>query len=56
MTVEQYWKAYEAWVTPEVRRVARVAFFTGYAVALHDAGRHEEASAVVDALGEGKCG
>ena len=54
MTVEQYWKAYEAWVTPEVRRVARVAFFAGYGTALHDAGRHEEAWAVMDALREGE--
>ena len=36
--------------------VARVAFFTGYASALADAERYEESQAVMDALGERKCG
>ena len=56
MTVEEHWKVYEALVAPEKRGVARIAFFAGYAMALHDAGRHEESQAVMDALGEGKCG
>ena len=54
MTVEEQWKVYEALVAPEDRRVARVAFFTGYASALADAERFEDAQAVIDALLEGK--
>ena len=54
MTVEEEWNFYQAFVEPEKRRVARVAFFAGYVTALHDAGRHEESQAVMDALGEGK--
>lgn len=56
MTVGEQWNLYEALVEPEDRSVARVAFFTGYASALADAGRYEESQAVMDALGEGKCG
>ena len=54
MTVQEHWKVYEALVAPEKRGVARVAFFAGYGTALHDAGRHEEFQAVMDALGEEK--
>ena len=56
MTVQEHWKVYEALVAPEKRGVARVAFFTGYVTALDNDGRHKEASAVMDALLEGKCG
>ena len=56
MTVQEYWKVYEALVAPEKRGVARVAFFAGYAMALNVAGRYEESQAVMDALREGKCG
>ena len=56
MTVEEQWNLYQELVAPEVRGVARVAFFAGYSTALYDAGRYEEAWAVVDALLEGKCG
>ena len=55
MTVEEHWNLYEALFEPEQRRVARVAFFTGYSTALADAERFvEECQAVMDALGEGK--
>ena len=54
MTVEEQWNFYEVFVAPEHRRVARVAFFTGYVTALDNDGRHREASAVIDALLEGK--
>ena len=54
MTVQDHWKVYEALFEPEQRRVARVAFFTGYATALDNVGRYKEARAVRDALGEGK--
>ena len=54
MTVQEHWKVCEALVPFGDRGVARVAFFTGYASALADAERHEEAWAVIDALGEGK--
>ena len=56
MTVEEHWKVYEALVEPEKRGVARIAFFAGYAMALNVVGRYEESRAVMDALGEGKCG
>ena len=57
MTVQEQWKLYEALFEPEQRRVARVAFFTGYSTALADAERFvEECQAVMDALREGKCG
>ena len=54
MTVQEHWNLYEVFVAPEQRRVARVAFFAGYVTALDNAGRHEEAQAVMDALREGK--
>ena len=55
MTVEEQWKVYEAFVAPEARSVAPIAFFIGYASALADAERFvEECHAVMDALGEGK--
>ena len=54
MTVGEQWNLYEALVAPEKRGVARIAFFAGYGTALHDAGRHEEAWAVMHALVEGK--
>ena len=54
MTVEEEWNLYQEWVAPEKRGVARVAFFAGYVTALDNDGRHKEASAVMDALLEGK--
>lgn len=54
MTIEKQWNLFEALVAPEQRRVARIAFFAGYGTALHDAERFS--AAVMDALGEGKCG
>ena len=54
MTIEKQWNLYEALVAPEKRGVARIAFFTGYASALDDAERFEDAQAVMDALREGK--
>ena len=50
VTIEKQWNRYEVLVTPERRRVARIAFFAGYATALNDEGRHEEAWSVMDAL------
>ena len=55
MTVEEKWNLYQELFEPEQRRVARIAFFTGYSTALADAERFvEECQAVMDALGEGK--
>ena len=56
MTVGEQWNLYEALVAPEHRRVAQIAFFAGYAMALNVAGRYEEARVVMDELREGKCG
>lgn len=56
MTVQNFWKAYEVLVEPDQQRVARAAFFAGYAMALNVAGRYEEAQEVMDQLREGKCG
>lgn len=56
MTIEKQWNLFEELVAPEDGSVARIAFFTGYASALALAERFEECQAVMDALGDGKCG
>lgn len=56
MTVQNFWKAYQVLVEPDQQRVARAAFFAGYAMALNVAGRYEDAQAVMDELRDVKCG
>jgi len=56
MTVEEQWNLIAAFVEPEHRRVAQAAYFAGYAAALGDQDRFEEARAVRDQLLEIKCG
>lgn len=52
MTVEDKWKIFAVFVEPEKRRVARNAYFAGYAEALLAAGDLQGAQAVMDELRE----
>jgi hypothetical protein len=56
MTLEDKWNIFAIFVEPEKRRLARAAYFAGYAEALVAAGDLEGATKVLDALREGKCG
>jgi hypothetical protein len=56
MTVEDKWNIFAVFVEPEVRQIARAAYFAGYAEALAAAGDLEAAAKVMDQLREGKCG
>ena len=56
MTVEDKWNIFAVFVEPDKRRVARAAYFAGYAEALVAAGDLEGAQRVMDELREGKCG
>ena len=56
MTLTEKWNLLEKFVSPEVRQIARAAYFAGYAEALAAAGDLEGAQRVLDELWEGKCG
>jgi hypothetical protein len=56
MTLEDKWNIFAVFVEPEVRRLARAAYFAGYAEALVAAGDLEGATKVMHELREGKCG
>ena len=54
MKLEDKWKIFAVFVHPEDRRLARAAYFAGYAEALAAAGDWEGAQRVMDELREGK--
>lgn len=56
MTLEDKWNIFAVFVEPEVRRLARAAYFAGYAEALAAAGDLDGATKVMDELREAKCG
>ena len=54
MTLEDRWNIFAVFVEPEKRRLARAAYFAGYAEAMAAAGDLEGAQRVMDELREGK--
>ena len=54
MTLEDKWNIFAIFVEPEKRRLARIAYFSGYAEALLAAGDLDGAQRVMDELREGK--
>jgi hypothetical protein len=54
MTLEDKWNIFAIFVEPEKRRLARAAYFAGYAEALAAAGDLEGSQRVMDELREGK--
>ena len=54
MTLEDKWNIFAIFVEPEKRRLARAAYFAGYAEALAAAGDLDGAQRVMDELREGK--
>lgn len=54
MTLEDKWNIFAIFVEPEKRRLARAAYFAGYAEALATAGDLDGATKVMDELREGK--
>jgi len=54
MTLEDRWNMFAVFVEPEVRQIARAAYFAGYAEALVAAGDPYGATKVMDELREGK--
>ena len=54
MTLTEKWNLFEKFVLPEVRQMARAAYFAECAEALAAAGDLEGAAKVMDELREGK--
>lgn len=54
MTLEQKWNIFAVFVEPDKRRVARAAYFAGYAEALVAAGDLDGATKVMDEFREAK--